>query len=256
MLHLIFLIFNHQCDKLIYNIIHFANMYVPYTRIMKEEYKNLLKFVKDKNDVRELIKIKYFLNYTWFEIYVTEFLKKDKYKFMTLHNGGMDDKWIDIKWIRKENWKTQYLIVQCKHWNDKHIQLDDVAAWYWKVVEHRIHENLFLVFATTSWFTDNAKQFCKDKEIYMLDYKEIIKMTKDWNFDDLEKFIKSTDNDYKKEDLFLPYYLKKLEWHEKNYIDKDEYLKQKIQAKRISISDRNSLKKSFFSKILELVWIT
>lgn len=64
----------------------------------------------------------------------------------------------------------------------------DVSEFYGNVadIRHSSDCEVRLIYATTSYFTTKAQEFCKGKRIEMVNYMDLLKMDKDYP---LERFI-------------------------------------------------------------------
>lgn len=176
---------------------------------INQEIEELLNYYSNKEKVEELVRFRNYITALGFEVYVKEFFESKKYWFKTFHNWGYEDKGIDIKGARnKDDWKKEFILIQCKKWSRRHIKLDHIASWYWKIVDIINWEiNVFKVFATTTWVTQNVKKFCEEKSIHLIDYEEIIKMLEDYNLENFITFI-IKQNKYMIKDIINKEYLK------------------------------------------------
>lgn len=56
-----------------------------------------------------------------------------------------------------------------------------MAKFYGETVDHKKHGDVVLVYATTTWATQNAKEFCEEKNILLLDYVKLLELNKEMN---------------------------------------------------------------------------
>lgn len=73
---------------------------------------------------------------------------------------------IDI-WLYSKNFPDGPVsVVQCKHWTTKTVKVNDVRALLGSMTDKKVKRG---IFATTSTFTHDAKQFASDNGIQLLD---------------------------------------------------------------------------------------
>ena len=128
---------------------------------------------------KKLFKLKHSLDnkWHWFEKYIQYYFEKfHKYKTVLNWKTNQQDNWIDIKWIKKDNWKEKYLIVQCKNYKIKDITYNDVAHFYWKIVDYKNKYNTEIYYITTTKFTKKAEDFLKEKWINSVNFEWISKL--------------------------------------------------------------------------------
>ena len=58
---------------------------------------------------------------------------------------------------------------------------EDATEFYGETVDHKKHGDLSQVCATTTWVTQNAKDFCEEKEILLLDYRNLFDLNQEMN---------------------------------------------------------------------------
>lgn len=136
---------------------------------------------------RKIFEIKHSLTAHWFEKYMQYYFQKYRnYKIWNPKTNEFDH-WIDLKWVKYENWKNKFLIVQCKKFSIKDITEDLIANFYWKIIDKVINlkDNIEIFYITTSKFTDKAKIFWKEKWIKTIDFYDIYKLQEIYP---LEKF--------------------------------------------------------------------
>jgi hypothetical protein len=180
--------------------------FTNYFYIMKINTLDLAKNISDflflwvenpEEKARKLFEIKHSLTAHWFEKYMQYYFQNKKsYKVALNWRTNDFDQWIDLKWVKYENWENYFLIVQCKKFSVKDITEDLIAHFYWKVIDKVIDkkEKTELYYITTSKFTEKAKIFWGEKGIKLVDFYDIYKLQ---DFYSLEQF---------KEDLY------KIEW--------------------------------------------
>lgn len=150
-----------------------------------------------------------------FEHYISEYFQKIR-KFNTEVTWGFNDKGMDVKgWRIKENGEIEYLIIQCKKWwwwakglKDKYyIGENKISEWYGKVWDHRNSWNVHLVYATTKDVTQGGKTFCKEKNIELITYKELVEINREMNLNEwIENILNSDISDIEKEELISEEY--------------------------------------------------
>ncbi|MDD2745129.1 MAG: restriction endonuclease [Candidatus Gracilibacteria bacterium] len=120
-----------------------------------------------------------------FEQYVTDFFKQPKYGFSAYRIGGMNDKGIDVKAIRRNEDGTEtYLIVQCKKWEALDIHKSHVAEFYGDVADIRHKHDCKLIFISTIRMTQPAKDFCDEHIIDYVDCNELLKFNAEYPLQD------------------------------------------------------------------------
>jgi len=128
------------------------------------------------------------------------FEKFYKYSVKLNWNTNSFDWGIDLKWIKKVNGKEEYLIAQCKDYSIKDITEAQIrefkgAVSLDKYLKYR--KNTKLYFITTSKFTEKAKQFAKEVNISLVDFKNISDLQEKYS---LEKFREDLlENEWEKE---------------------------------------------------------
>lgn len=184
-----------------------------------------------------------------FEYYISEYYKKIQ-GFTTTVTGGFDDKWIDVKGLRiDKKWEREHLIIQCKKWNwgpkwvrDKYYIWENlIAQFYGKVADHRNSWNIRLVYATTKDVTPGAKVFCKDKNIDLITFKELVDFNAKMNLKEwIESILESPLPQIKKEEFISKEYIEKrrLFLQEKQEINNEVKKELLIEKSKYTSYDR------------------
>lgn len=148
----------------------------------------------------------------WFEKYMQYYFKIfHKYDVELNWVTNAYDHWIDLKWIKKDNWTIKYLIVQCKNYSIKDITENDVAHFYWKIAESYIKnkDKSKVYYITTTKFTKKAKDFLISKWIKAIDFELISKLEEIYPLEtfknDLLKneWFKEVEKSFSKEQLII-----------------------------------------------------
>jgi hypothetical protein len=143
-----------------------------------------------------VFKVKHKLTPHWFEKYMQYYFEKIRwYKVKLNWRTNQFDWWIDLKWIKEDNWVKKYLVVQCKKYSIRDITEDDVSSYQWKTLHKyaMYKENTKSYYITTSKFTDKAYKFCDEVWLKAIDFNHIYKLQ---NIYSIETF----ENDLKKEE--------------------------------------------------------
>lgn len=128
---------------------------------------------------RKIFEIKHTLTAHWFEKYIQYYFKIFKgYKVKLNWKTNEFDGWIDLKWVKYENWENKFLIVQCKKFSIKDITEDLISNFYWKISDkfNPIKEKTEVYYITTSKFTQKAKEFWNQRWIKTIDFYNIYKL--------------------------------------------------------------------------------
>jgi hypothetical protein len=140
----------------------------------------LFLWVKNPEEkARIIFEIKHTLTAHWFEKYIQYYFQKyKKYKVKLNWRTNEFDNWIDLKWVKYEDGKNYFLLVQCKKFAIKDITEDLIANFYWKIIDKVINlkDNIEIFYITTSKFTDKARKFWKEKWIKIIDFYDIYKL--------------------------------------------------------------------------------
>lgn len=140
---------------------------------------------------RKLFTLKHSLSPHWFEKYIEYYFNKQK-KWYTVKLNWKTyecDSWIDLKWVKYENFKNTIVVIQCKKYWIKDISEDQIAHFYGKVIDKVINAwyEYELYYITTSKFTQKAIDFWKEKNIKMINFYDIYNL---WEYYALESFKK------------------------------------------------------------------
>jgi hypothetical protein len=131
-----------------------------------------------------------------FEKYMQYYFEKIKWYQVKLNWGTYQmDGWIDLKWIKEENWIQKYLVVQCKKYSIRDISEDDVSSYHGKTLHKyaKYHENTESYYITTSKFTDKASKFASEVWLKAIDFSHIYKLQKTYSIDQFESDLKDTE---------------------------------------------------------------
>ena len=163
---------------------------------------------------KKLFKLKHSLDKKghWFEKYIQYYFKKfKKFKVELNWKTNSYDKWIDLKWIKKENWKLKYLIVQCKNYSIKDITQNDVTSFFWNIAEnfYKNKDKTEVYYITTTKFTKLAKDFLEEKWIKAIDFELISKLESIYPIEEFKKDLlkeeweKEVNKSFSKEQLII-----------------------------------------------------
>jgi hypothetical protein len=128
---------------------------------------------------RKVFAVKHTLSAHWFEKYIQYYFQKyKKYNVKLNWRTNEFDSWIDLKWIKYENWVNKFLIVQCKKYSIKDISEDLIAHFYWKISDKISDkkDKTEIFYITTSKFTQKAKEFWNSRWIKTIDFYGIYKL--------------------------------------------------------------------------------
>lgn len=128
---------------------------------------------------RKVFEIKHTLTAHWFEKYIQYYFQKfKKYNVVLNWRTNEFDHWIDLKWVKYENWENKFLLVQCKKFSIKDITEDLIANFYWKISDKtsNIKDKTEIFYITTSKFTQKAKEFWNIAWIKTIDFYDIYKL--------------------------------------------------------------------------------
>ncbi len=101
-----------------------------------------------------------------FEEYIEQIFKKKWYE--TVLGSGIKDWWVDV--TATLDGKTYY--IQCKHYKDANIKVEEVRELCWVVKKDESNYALW-IFVTTTFFTREALEFahdCERMELWDRDY--------------------------------------------------------------------------------------
>lgn len=165
-----------------------------------------------KEKARIVFKVKHKLTAHWFEKYMQYYFEKIKGYQVTLNGKTNEfDGGIDLKWIKIENWKKKYLVVQCKKYSVRDINEDQVASYHSKsLIKYSKYVNdVESYFITTSKFTYKATELCKSAWINAIDFTHIYKLQNIYSIEQFEfdlkekEWIKEVTNSFERDQLLL-----------------------------------------------------
>ena len=142
---------------------------------------------------KELFKVKHSLDKRghWLEKYMQYYFEKFyKYNVKLNWNTNSFDWGIDLKWIRQKNGKEDYLIVQCKNYSIKDITETQIREFKGSISIDKYlkyKEKTKVYFITTSKFTEKAKQFAKEVDINLVDFKNISDLQEKYSLEEFKK---------------------------------------------------------------------
>lgn len=167
---------------------------------IKSRYQEFLKYGLSPEDALYCIRLMYELRPRGFEKYISIFYEKIR-GYHTRVIGGFWDWGIDIEWSKedKDHHKIN-LAIQCKKRSHFHIKKNDVLGFEYDF-KHWQKYNSFArnVLITTNLTSQNAKNVAKEMGVYLLDYKGLLKIRKEYSLDQFKK-------EYQKEDIFNQIY--------------------------------------------------
>jgi len=143
-----------------------------------------------------VFKVKHKLTPHGFEKYMQYYFEKIKWYQVKLNWGTYQmDGWIDLKWIKEENWIQKYLVVQCKKYSIRDINEDDVSSYHGKTLHKyaKYQENTESYYITTSKFTDKAEKFASEVWLKAIDFSHIYKLQKVYSIEQFESDLKSAE---------------------------------------------------------------
>ena len=128
-------------------------------------------FYYDNKEVEESKKIDA-LSPAGFEEYCQEYVKKLGYSVKNCQNydGGIDIRAIKVL----ENHETEYLLVQCKHWN-KAIPPGEIRDFKTAVDEESSEYKKIKMFITSSEFSPGARELAEKFDIKLVDINALLK---------------------------------------------------------------------------------
>jgi len=230
-----------------------------------DSFEKLLDFLQwDENNANTICSFIDDLTSEGFEHYISEYYKKI-HGFTTAVTWGFNDKGMDVKWLRlNEKWEREHLIVQCKKWNwgpkwikDKYYIWENlIAQFYGKVADHKNSWNVRLVYATTKDVMPWAKIFCKEKDIELITYKELVEINREMNLKEwIEEILTSDISQKEKERLISKEYRERrdLFLQEKRIIIQET--KQEIlieRTKNIPLEQKNYF--NIFAKLILVIF--
>lgn len=151
---------------------------------------------------RKVFELKHSLTPHGFEKYIEYFLKNIKGYKVTLNWDTYDfDNWIDLKWVKYENWKKSFVLIQCKKYSVKDITEDDIACFYWKIIDNirELRDIIDVYFITTTKFTHKANKFGNTRWIKLMNCNNIYRLQEIYS---LEMFkndvLKESKGEYKR----------------------------------------------------------
>ncbi len=168
---------------------------------MKINTLNLTKTVSDflflwvenpEEKAKDMFIFKHTLTPHGFEKYIEYYFSKIKGFKMTLNGNTFEmDNWIDLKWIKCENDECTFSLIQCKKYTLKDVTLDHIAHFYGKIIDKIIEKRsqIEVYYITTSKFTQKAKDFWKEKGIFMIDFFHLYQAQKIYTLDQFKKDI-------------------------------------------------------------------
>jgi hypothetical protein len=126
----------------------------------------------------------------WFEKYMQYYFNKiHKFEVKVNWETNSFDWWIDLKWIKKKNWKVEYLVVQCKNYSIKDITEIDIKNFFASISlnEYSKYKNdTKYYFITTSKFTESAKIFAKKSNIILVGFEKILELQEIYSLSDFK----------------------------------------------------------------------
>lgn len=140
-----------------------------------------------------VFKVKHKLTPHGFEKYIQYYFEQIKwYKVKLNWRTNQFDWWIDLKWIKEENWVMKYIVVQCKKHSIKDITENDVSSYFWKTSHtyDKYKNKTESFYITTSKFTSKAKILAEKVWIKTIDFTHIYKMQKIYSVEQFENDIK------------------------------------------------------------------
>lgn len=160
-------------------------MYQTTSQQILKRYEKLRQFksIQDEEKLLPLITCMYKLTPKWFEEYIGEYFRKiGKYTTIDVR-GWKNDKWFDIVCKRG----NEYAVIQCKKYETTHTRLEQILKFNYDI-EKNIPKEYQLVtnkyFVTTNRCNKDAKNYAKEKDIYIRDLHKIIKINKDFPIDE------------------------------------------------------------------------
>lgn len=173
--------------------------------IMKINKLDLAKVISDfmflwednpEEKAKVVFKVKHKLTAHGFEKYMQYYFENIKgYQVKLNGNTYQVDWWIDLKWIKRENWVEKYIVVQCKKYSIKDISEDDISSYYGKTHHKyfKYHDSTDSYYITTSKFTDRAKKFAEEVWIKAIDFSHIYKLQKIYSLEKFESDLKNKE---------------------------------------------------------------
>lgn len=152
---------------------------------IKAHQKRLLKYLNNKDDVVVLSEIMYYFSPDEFEYFIAYYYQNYKW-YTSLVQWWYDDEWVDVIWNK---WSKQILI-QCKKYITSNVNKKDMWYFYW-LTSDRQNWNCELIYASTSRYTPNAKEFALNKWIEILDYKNIVDIANMIDWLDFDKYMRN-----------------------------------------------------------------
>lgn len=159
-----------------------------------------------------VFKVKHKLTSHWFEKYMQYYFENIR-KYIVFFNWDTNqfDWWIDLKWIKIENWVEKYLIIQCKKYSIIDISEDKLRSFYWWIANKldKYKELTDLYYITTSKFTYKAKRFADKVWIKTVDFYDIYRLQTEysveafWNDIESKEWIREYDKCFNKDQLIL-----------------------------------------------------
>lgn len=150
---------------------------------IEKHRKRLSRYLKDTGDIDILIKLWHELTSKEYEYFIAYIFNKILW-YTTFVTWGFNDWGIDIKWAKRgDDWKLEYIAIQCKRWNVFNVKEKDIKQFYASTVDAKYEHWVKLYFATTNYLTRNASILTDKYDIYFLDYNVMIDAYKmiDWN---------------------------------------------------------------------------
>lgn len=222
----------------------------------EDEFNGLAPYIPNEEERKILLRFRRGLTPYGFELFIAKYFEhKEWYKTNTTEEFDKDC--VDVEGS-KEN---EEILIQCKLWQtftqNYSIKIKDVREFFW-AIQYRMHENIRLVYITTTWISPNAIDFCRKNNIEIWDYKKIIEILKIYSFNNFLNFIIYNKEQYSYKEIFeknVIEYINEEKWIKKEKIIKEikediKIEKEKIIKQKIKIFSLSNIEIIFFKKLI------
>lgn len=157
-------------------------------------YKEFLKYGLSKEDALYCVRVMFELRAKGFEKYISEYYKKIRW-YWTQVIWWFHDHWIDIECSKQDNQHhIVNLAIQCKKRSHFHIKRNDVLGFEYDFTHWRKYNSFAKnILITTNLTSSNAKMVAKEKWIHLMDYKDLLRIKKEYPLDQFKSDRKKSD---------------------------------------------------------------
>lgn len=222
-------------------------------RSYEEEFEGLARYIHDEEERKSLIKFRRSLTPYGFELFIAQYFKEIE-EYDTNTTEKYDKDCVDVEGMKGK----EEIIIQCKLWQtltkNYSIKIKNVREFY-GAIQYRIHNNIRLVYITTTWISPNAIDFCEANNIEIWDYKNIIGILKEYPFNRFLNYILNNKKGHKYKEIFeknIIEYIEEEKTKKKQTIIQETKKEVLIERIYISKKQKNSRAKVF---ILAMIFL-